>query len=421
MLFEQSRYELAANEARLALANDPDHSDAHALLARCLTEIGELDEATTEAQTAIHLDPDDSGNHFVLGLVYYERNRLKEASDCFVQSIEFSPDHPEGYCMLSLVRYRQKNWTQALELAEEGLAIDPEHEDCANIRSLALLRLGRLDDATTGMEGALHKSPNNGMTHTSMGWTLLESGDPHKAIEHFREALRIDPELELARIGIVEALKARNIIYRMVLGFGFWLSRFSEAGQWAIIIGLYIAYRLLAQFAQANPEWSPWIQPVLWLYFGFALLTWFGDPIFNLFLRLSPTGRHALTRNQKTAANWVGILGGIAIVLLVYAFMRSNYFFAWCALIFVILGLSVSRIYDCDKGWPRRCMFGYTMLLVLLGLPSLLLLVFATLNAPFTVLNVLNGWIRFTRNPFALAALLLVFVSNWLAVREPKH
>ena len=39
--------------------------------------------------------------------------------------------------------------------------------------------------------------------------------------------------------------------------------------------------------AASNPEIAPYVTPVLVTYMTFALLTWVGDPLFNLLLRFS--------------------------------------------------------------------------------------------------------------------------------------
>ena len=48
-------------------------------------------------------------------------------------------------------------------------------------------------------------------------WALIEQGEHEQAMEHFREALRLNPQLDWARQGIVEAMKAR-----IVHGAGSW-------------------------------------------------------------------------------------------------------------------------------------------------------------------------------------------------------
>src|SRR5204863_7764085 len=133
-------------------------------------------------------------------------------------------------------------------------------------------------EAGATIDATLAKNPENALTHANQGWTFLERGDPKKALHHFREALRLDPENEWARQGIVEALKARNIIYAVMLKYFLWMSRFSSRGQWFIILGAYIGNRVLGAVAAANPKLAPWIIPVRILYVCFALMTWMASP-----------------------------------------------------------------------------------------------------------------------------------------------
>jgi len=46
---------------------------------------------------------------------------------------------------------------------------------------------------------------------------------------------------------MVEALKARNVIYRVMLRYFLWMARLSAKAQWAVVIGMYVGTRLLAR------------------------------------------------------------------------------------------------------------------------------------------------------------------------------
>ena len=54
VLVEQSRYDLAEQELRLALAAEPDNALAHAYLAQCLSEHKELAAATARVRPGTH-------------------------------------------------------------------------------------------------------------------------------------------------------------------------------------------------------------------------------------------------------------------------------------------------------------------------------------------------------------------------------
>lgn len=307
LLLEQSRPEQAIAEFRQHLIGEPNDAAAHGLLALSLVELKEYREATDEAQSAVHLAPDLPFSHYVLARVLEARNRLSEAEAAIREAIELDPYDPDYFALLSSIRFQKHRWADALAAAEEGLAIDPEHVGCTNLRAMALTKQGRREQAGATIDAALARDPESAITHANQGWTLLERGEPKRAMEHFREALRLEPDLEWARVGIVEAMKARNIIYRWLLGYFLWMMKLPPRTQFAVIIGGYFGYRILNRVAANNPDLSPWIMPLLIAYIVFALATWLGDSLFNLLLRLDRFGRLALSREQIVASNWIGV------------------------------------------------------------------------------------------------------------------
>jgi hypothetical protein len=238
---------------------------------------------------------------------------------------------------------------------------------------MAMVKLGRKADAGRTIDSALAKNPDNSVTHANQGWTLLEKGDPRKAAEHFREALRLDPHNEWARQGIIEALKAKNFIYAIMLKYFLWMAKFSRRGQWGIILAGYIGNRILGVIAQNNPDLAPWILPLRILYIVFALLTWLAYPFFNLLLRLNKFGRLVLSREQTVASNWFGLCLLLALAGLVLCLMHG-FVPPWIliAMVFGFLLLPVSSIYKCQSGWPRNVMAAMTIAIAALGIGGII-------------------------------------------------
>ena len=52
-----------------------------------------------------------------------------------------------------------------------------------------------------------------------MGWLALHSKDHKKALEHFKQALIYFPFNDHAKVGMVEALKAKYWCYRVFLNY----------------------------------------------------------------------------------------------------------------------------------------------------------------------------------------------------------
>jgi tetratricopeptide (TPR) repeat protein len=413
LLYQQSRYDLAETELRQALAAEPDDAHAHALLALCLIERKQLEDATEEARQAVHLAPDFSFAHYALAKVWYERNHYDEAQAAIDEAIRLDPDDADYRFVLSAIHFDERRWEDALSTAEEGLALDAEHGGCTNLRAMALVKLGRTGEAGATIDTALSRNPNNSATHANRGWLLLEAGKANEAIGHFKEALRLDPENEWARAGIVEALKARNPLYALILRYFLWMARLSRQAQWGVIVGGYIANRVLTQTARANPEIAPWLLPFRILYVALVLLTWTAQPLFNLVLRLNRFGRLALSREQVVESNWIGMLMLLGLLSLgagiVFGFNDSILI---SAMVFGFLILPMAGTFNTSVGWPRTTMAVYTGVLAALGVTAL----FLQLTGQGEGSD--SAWLLLA--PFLIGVIASSWLASFLATQRPK-
>ncbi len=367
LLFSQRRYDMAVEELRLALAEDPGNAQAHSFLGICLAELGRYDEAQREAGEGIALAPAEPLPHYAMAVVLLSRRRYEEALRAVEEAVRIDPEDADHHCLHAQVLFALRRWPDALAAAERGLQCDGEHAGCTNFRAMALIKLGRKSEAGHTLDAALARDPEDALSHANQGWALVEQGDIPRALSHFKEALRLDPEMEYARVGIVEALKARHFVYRWMLRYFLWMNRLSGKAQWGIVIGGYLGYRLLGAAADANPRLAPFIWPVLGAYIAFALLTWLARPLFDLLLRFNKFGRLALSREQTTASNAVGACLFLALGSLAAAFTVSSVFYL-VAGFFGLLLLPVAGTFRVPEGWPRRLMFGVLALFLLLGL-----------------------------------------------------
>jgi tetratricopeptide (TPR) repeat protein len=409
VLLEQQRYDLAADKLRQALAVDPGDGMAHALLARCLCESDKLSDATDEAYHAVRLAPDSAMGHAVLAHVLHLRNYYDEAEAAIQEALRLEPHNANHFAELGGIHFSRRDWLTALEFAEHGLEEDAEHVGCNNLRAMALVKLGRNDEAKLTLAGTLARDPENAYSHANQGWALLHEGQREKALEHFREALRLEPGLDFARAGLVEALKARNGIYALMLRYFLWMDRLSQKGQWAVIIGAYVAYRFLWAIADQNRQLRPWIMPIVIGYIVFAVLTWIAAPLFNLLLRFNRYGRHALSRDQELGSYCVGTLFLLALVCLaLWPILNSDLAFIG-AVCFGVLLLPVSGIFKCSLGRPRWAMTAYTLIVASLGVIFLLLWTVAPSASHLFMLA------------FALGCGLSGLVANFLMMQTPRR
>lgn len=410
-LLELGRTADAEREFRAALTEQPNNAYAHALLSRCLVERKEFDEATREAEAAVGLGPDDPRSHFALARVWHERNYDDRALHSIGEAIRLQPQEAEYFAFRAMLHLGASRWSEALADAETGLRSDPEHINCNNLRAMALVKLGRRNEAGNTIDAALARDPQDAFSHANKGWALLEARDPKRAMNHFREALRLQPTMEYARAGIVEALKARNPIYALFLRYMFWMSRFSPRVQFAIILGGYFGQRFLRDLEHAFPSLAWLTAPLIIAYVVFAIFSWLARPIFNLLLRLHPFGKLALSTDETREANWIGGYLLTAVCCLAASFGSESlellFFPAVC------IGLStmpLCLVFRSSEGWPKITMIG---VMAALGILTVLWPVAIAAGEPDIT--------RQVQSAFLMTFIASITAGQWIAGQTPRR
>lgn len=353
LLMEQDRVPDAIKEFQAALAETPDDFTAHGFLAILHARGGRWREAEEHVARAVALAPDAAFPHSARAQVLLQRDRFAAAEAAIMEAIRIDPHDAGSFCVLAASRLAQRHWREAVAAADSGLALDAEHAGCAMVRSQALLQLGDRAGAAATIAGTLARNPEDATAHASQGWALLHGDDPRAAVEHFREALRLDPTNEFARAGIVEALKARNPIYRGLLRYFLWMGRLPRGLRWGLVIGAFVGVRFLRQLARDNPALSWPVGLIIAVYAVFLVLTWIGDAAFNLLLFLDPLGRHALDDDQRQGAKLFGCLLLVVVGLVIGGLASGAAALVVAAVFWGLTTLVAASIHRCDRGWPR--------------------------------------------------------------------
>ncbi len=318
LLIHQGRHQEAESELRLEVAENPEAPIGYCLLAVCLAEQGRRQDALEASERAVSLGPDLAFAHRIRALVFTRFGQHREAEAAAREALRLDSGDAHHHSALAMALLNQKRWKEALASAEGALNLDAEDVDALNFRAIALTSLGRREEAGQAIHTALHKAPENAESHANMGWTLLHGGDHAKAQEHFREALRLDPDSSWARHGIVEALKARNFFYRNLLRFFLWTGGLSQRAQWVLIIGLVFVFSSLSSVKTDQPVLQALIDGLVAGYTLFVFICWLHNPLFNLLLRLDRFGRRVLTDRQRRDSTWGG-LAVLTVALLISA------------------------------------------------------------------------------------------------------
>ncbi len=216
LLLDVRRPADAEREVRGVLAQSPQHVGALVLLAIALIHQDRVAEAVATARESVRLAPDKWYPHFNAGIVYFEAGRYAEAVAAIHASLALAPNEARPWELLARVYTRTDQWQAAADAANRGLALEPENASLVALLSLALTGLGQGPPAIAAAEHALRLAPESSLAHLVYGRAALAFGDPGDAARAFREVLRLSPDFDQGADLLLEALKRRNPLYRML-------------------------------------------------------------------------------------------------------------------------------------------------------------------------------------------------------------
>ena len=362
LLLQQERWSDALEEFRQALTLDTENSSAQCGAALACLGLDRYAEAEGHGRGAVAADPHHAYAFYVLGQVLYQRRRFDEAVTTLDEALQLDPEEAVAHGLKAHILCDQVRWKLALQAAELGLESDPECSLCLTARSRALVGLGSAGAAGDLLRSQLEHKMEDPMVHASLGWVALEAGQRDQALLHFSEALRLDPEQDWAREGMLQALRARYVVYRGILRYYLWMSRLTPRARWGVVLGAYLLLRVTGALSRSQPTWQPYLQPLLVLYGVFVYLTWTGQSLGTLFLRMNKNGIRLLDSDEIREANWVGGLWTFAaLAFLAEAFTNLGLWILGA--IFLLLVIPISATFACEPGYPRRCMVAISAVL----------------------------------------------------------
>ncbi|MEM0896569.1 MAG: tetratricopeptide repeat protein [Verrucomicrobiota bacterium] len=224
------------------------------------------------------------------------------------------PDSPFNHSVKAQAFAGKRDWSKAESSARAALALDGDFDMAENLLTQSLQFQNKLEEGESSVNKMLADNPQNFMAHYNAGWAAMRRHDSKKAELHFRESLRLDPDFDPSRDGLLESFRGRSRLYRIYLRYIFWVQRFSEKSKWLLIIGIYLGFK----FGSAILEL---IHPVLaaLLTVTYILLvfgTWLAPSVGNLLIYADSSARMALKRGDRLKAIFggAGFLVGLALI-----------------------------------------------------------------------------------------------------------
>ena len=210
ILYYQDRYEEALDATYVAVEQRPDFALGSINLGLALNALGRSKEAETHLRHALELNPQNVDSFQKLIELLTPQGRYEEAIDLIALAAALAPDSTQAAELHFLMGETAREKGQPETAAEHyvhTLEMDPHHGQ--TLHWLAMLRLEqqRYNEALELFQGLVALHPDDAATYSNMGITLIFLGRNDEALQHFDQALALDPTLENVRANRETLLK----------------------------------------------------------------------------------------------------------------------------------------------------------------------------------------------------------------------
>lgn len=204
----RGNHELAVASLQRAVSQDPSYAYAHTLLGHELLASADHFGATAAFQRALAIDPRHYNALYGLGTIAMREERFAVAQSYFSRALAAHPSSAVLRCVLAMAQSAQGDFVAALALLEtpatsrsRSLASAASASQLAYQRHVALLGLGRLQDARTALETIIADSPTAWPLQVQLAKLCKRLDDAAAATSAMTRALALCPsEKEAAKL-----------------------------------------------------------------------------------------------------------------------------------------------------------------------------------------------------------------------------
>jgi tetratricopeptide (TPR) repeat protein len=176
-----------------------------------------LDDALTHANAAARADPQRHRIHSLLSQIHQRRGD-QAAVEQELKALAATADADWPDPLLAEVAPYKRGTTWTLQVAQELIQVGRVYEAIGMLRRLggkeakdvrvlivlgkAYLRIGNTAEAATTLQLAAARDPNQAPLHFEMGNLALVTRRLDEAVQHYREAIRLDKQLGVAQYNL---------------------------------------------------------------------------------------------------------------------------------------------------------------------------------------------------------------------------
>lgn len=175
-------------------------------LARLAESEGHNDKAREIYEGIYKQDPKNSQVCHRLGIVHAKQSNYEAAKRYFNEAHSLRPSDPEILNDLGYTCFLSNDLANAEEALDKAIKIDPRNHRATNNLALVVGTQGRLDESYR-----LFRMVNKeAEAHSNVAYLYAQRGEGKQALEHYSQALTLDPQMRNAGNAMVEIARLQQ-------------------------------------------------------------------------------------------------------------------------------------------------------------------------------------------------------------------
>jgi tetratricopeptide (TPR) repeat protein len=134
-----------------------------------------------------------------------QEGREDEALAAFLRARELNPTYKDVVRYVDAIRGKRDDWMRVIAVNQEIIRQNPRSEAAHFNLGVAFQKLGALAEAESSYRAAIALWPGRAQAHSNLGVIDLEEDRIDAAIDHFQQALRVNPSSFDARYNLATA------------------------------------------------------------------------------------------------------------------------------------------------------------------------------------------------------------------------
>jgi tetratricopeptide (TPR) repeat protein len=193
----------------LALEEIPSSEQFYLESSRVYSQCEAWDEALKACERLLESQPDNPNIHFRIAQIYGQAGNRAAAIKTLNQLLNLRADKADaiGHYRLGQALQRHGQIQQAIVSYQRSIAHDgPTPEEAYFTLGELLGRQGQWQQSIQLYQNLLQRQPQSARGHYHLGRAHRQRQQLDQAIAHFREAIKLDPKLHWAYIGLLNTL-----------------------------------------------------------------------------------------------------------------------------------------------------------------------------------------------------------------------